>query len=157
MPAVPVLALATAVVGTGYSIYAGERANAQQKKATQLQKQQADLQAMRQKRDAIRQARMAAAAAAVTSESQGVSGSSSAQGGQGSIFSQLDSNLSFLDQSNVLADQASDALGKMRNYEYLSRTAGQAASLGFSAYAHSSEIQSVLSQAGAKVKKVFSG
>lgn len=127
MPWAPVIAgiaLATAVVGTGVSIYSSQKAAgayaqsaAAQREANRFQRQQADLQAARQKRDAIRQSRIAQASVQQSAENQGVSGSSAAIGGQASIQSQLNSNLSFLDQYSSLSDAASDALGRASVYQ----------------------------------------
>lgn len=141
MPAIPIIGVAAAVVGTGYSIYAGERANSQAKKATKLQQQQADLSAARQKRDSVRQARMAYAQAQAAAENQGVSGSSSAQGGQASIVSQLNDNLSFLDQYGFISDQASKALGKAQSWRASAQMGGAIAGFGGTVFANAPQIE----------------
>lgn len=129
-----------AAVGTGYSIYAGERANKQAKKATKLERQRNSLAEARQKRDAIRQARGAYAAAQAAAENQGVSTSSSAAGGQGAIVSQLESNLSFLDQYGFISDQASKALGKAQSWTSSARLGESVANIGMTAVQHSQGI-----------------
>jgi hypothetical protein len=141
MPALPAIALATAVIGTGYSIYSGERANSQAKKAASFERQQVDLQGARQKRDVIRQARVAYAQSQATAENQGVSGSSSAQGGGDSIVSQMSDSLSFLDQYGFMSDQASKHLGKAQTYRQNAETGSQISGLGMAAYANAPEIQ----------------
>lgn len=148
MPAVPFILAATAVVSTGYSIYAGERQAKENKKAVEAQRRGAQLAQAREKRDAIRAARGQAAAVAQASETQGVSGSSAALGGQASIGSQLSSNLSFLDQSSKINDQASQALGNAQAWGTRSNSAAAVAGLAVTATAHSSEIN-------AAIKKVF--
>lgn len=143
MPAVPALALATAVVGTGYSIYAGQKAASAQKKAVQAEQARNDLQSARQKRDAIRQARIAYGAAAQSAENQGVSLSSSAVGGQASISSQLNSNLSFLDNYKFLTDQASEQLSNAASYKTKQQTASDIAGLGFAVFNNADRIGAV--------------
>ncbi len=143
MPAALVIAgigAGVAAIGTGYSIYSGERANKQQKKAYNAETKRANLQEARQKRDAVRQARLSYANAQAAAENQGVSTSSSAQGGQGSIVSQLRDTTSFLDQYGFYSDQASNALGKARSYETASRTASEVAGLGATLFANSANI-----------------
>lgn len=128
---------ATAVVATGASIYEGEQANSQQKKAQNYQRQQNDLQAARQQRDAVRQARIAAATAVQAGANQGVSNSSAVQGGVGSIQSQTNDNVSFLDTYNKLSDQASTALGKASEFQTNASIFGSVANLATSAYSYS--------------------
>lgn len=139
---VAVAALAIATVGTGYSIYNGERASKENRKAQELQRQANQITEARTKRDSIRQARMAYAKAQQSAENQGVAVSSSSQGGLGSIQSQLGSNLSFLDQISTINDQASAALGRAATFEQRSRTADAVAGLGFSAFGASGQLQS---------------
>jgi hypothetical protein len=146
--AIAIGSLAVAAVGTGYSIYQGERASKQAKKATQLQRQASDLQAVRQKRDAVRQARLAYAQAQAAAENQNVSSSSAAQGGQGSIVSQLQDNLSFLDQYGFFQDQASRALGKAQTYEKSSRMAAQVSGAALNIFQNSDDI-------GKSLKNIF--
>lgn len=148
MPAVPFILAATAVVSTGYSIYAGERQAKENKKAVEAQRRGDQLAQARQKRDAIRAARGQAAAVAQASETQGVSGSSAALGGQASIGSQLSSNLSFLDQSSKINDQASQALGNAQQWGHRANTASSVANLAVTGLAHSTEINDA-------IKKVF--
>jgi uncharacterized membrane protein YccC len=140
------IAVATAVAGTGYSIYQGEKANEAQKNANNLQRKQQDLQAARERSQAIRQTRIAQAQAQNAAASQNVSGSSAAQGGQASIQSQLASNLSFLDQWNSFSDQASTQLGKMRNAEYKSQIGSQVSGLAMTVFANAPEISSSVSK-----------
>lgn len=141
-----VAALAVATVGTGYSIYNGERAAKENKKAQALQRQANQITEARNKRDSIRQARMAYAKAQQTAENQNVSISSSSQGGLGSIQSQVGSNLSFLDQISTINDQASAALGKAATFEQRSRTAGAVADLGFTAFSNSGAVESTFAK-----------
>lgn len=135
--------LAVAAVGTGYSIYAGQKSLKEQKKANQAEQARNDLQNARQKRDAIRQARMAYGSAQQSAENQGVSLSSSALGGQGSISSQLSSNLSFLDNYKFLTDQASEHLSNAASYKTNAAVAQDVAGLGFSAFNNSDRIAAV--------------
>jgi hypothetical protein len=144
MPAVPLIGLGLAAVGTGYSIYAGERANKQAKKAAKLEGQRNDLQAARQKRDAVRQARMAYATSQAAAENQGVSASSSAAGGQSSIASQIGSELSFLDQYGFLSDQASKALGKSQSWSRSAQMGEAVAGVGLSVFSNASEISQAI-------------
>jgi hypothetical protein len=150
MPALLPLALGVAAVGTGYSIYAGERANKQAKKAAQAEQARNDLRAARERRDAVRQARMAYGMAAQSAENQGVGESSSAIGGQASISSQLSSNLSFLDKDKFYADQASTALGNMRSWSNRANTASQVAGLAMTAFNNSEAITN-------QFNKIFKG
>lgn len=137
-----IAALAVATVGTGYSIYNGERAAKENRKAQELQRQANQITEARTKRDSIRQARMAYAKSQQSAENQGVSISSSSQGGLGSIQSQLGSNLSFLDQISTINDQASAALGRAATFEQRAKTADSVAGLGFSAFGASGQLQS---------------
>lgn len=141
MPAIPIIALATAVVGTGVSLYEGEKSNKLSQQANATQRQQADLQNVRSQRDQVRASRLALAQSQSAAENQGVGGSSSAQGGQGSIISQLSDNLSFLDQYGKLSDQASETLGKAQTANFNAHTFGDVASLGFQAFGKAPEIQ----------------
>lgn len=143
MPALPALALATAVVGTGYSIYAGERANSMQKKANTAEAQRNDLATARQRRDAIREARVAYGQSQQSAENQGVASSSAALGGQASVASQLNSNMSFLDQYSFLTDQASTFLGKAQAFRSQAQTAGDIGSLGFTVFNNRDSISKV--------------
>lgn len=121
--------LATAVAATAGSIYSSNQAAKQQKKANALQRKQSELSAQRARIDEIRKGRLAHAAAAVNAVGQGVDYSSGAAGGQGSIISQSLSNLSFLDQSNRISDQASEALGKAIKYGNYAQMFGGVANL----------------------------
>lgn len=112
MAAFSTIALAVAATATVGSMYYGNKAAKQQKKANEFQRKQANLQAARSRRDQVRQNRLALAGAQVSAEAGGVSRSSGAAGGQGSIQSQGLSNLTFIDNMNKLSDQASVALGK---------------------------------------------
>lgn len=137
-----------AVVGTGYSIYAGQKAAKQQQKAFQAQVQQGKLQEARQRRDSIRASRLAYAQAQSGAEAQGVATSSSAQGGQSSIVSQLQDNLSFLDQYGALTDIAQSALGKAQKWESSGNLGAGVAKLGFEYLSNAPTINST-------VQKVF--
>lgn len=150
MPAIPIIAAATAVVGTGYSIYQGQQMQKQTKEASNLQRQQNDLASARQKRDSIRAARAAAASTTQNAENQGASNSSAAFGGQASIQSQLSDNLSFLDINRQINDQASIALSKAQDAQYKADAGASVAKLGVNAFAHSNDIQS-------QIKKIFHG
>jgi hypothetical protein len=139
---VAVAAVAVAAVGTGYSIYAGERANKQQKKAAKAEQARSDLQYARQRRDAIREARAAYASSQQSAENQGVANSSSALGGQASIAAQLGSNLSFLDQYKVYTDQASAALASSASWNNRAQTGSQIAGLAMDVAGNANAIQS---------------
>lgn len=141
MPAIAVVAAVTAVVSTGYSIYAGERANSQAKKAQKAEVARNNLASARERRDAIKAARAAQANAAQSAETQGVSMSSAALGGQGSIASQLSGNLSFLDQYKFFSDQASAALGSAATFRARAQTADSIAAIGATVYNNSDRIQ----------------
>lgn len=141
MPAIPIIAAVATVAATGYSIYAGERANSQNKKARQAEVARNNLAAARQRRDAIKDARRASADAVQASETQGVSMSSSAVGGQASIASQLSGNLSFLDQYKFFSDQASAALGSAATFRARAQTADSIAAIGVAAFNNSDRIQ----------------
>lgn len=142
MPAVPFIGAAAAVVGTGYSIYASERANKQSKKFAEAEQARNDLRAARERRDAIRSARAAYASAQQSAENQGVAASSSSQGGLASITSQLGSNLSFLDQFKTFTDQAGAAYSAMQTWSQRASRAGQVASLGMSIASNAPGIES---------------
>lgn len=139
-------ALGVAAIGTGYSIYAGERANKQAKKYAKAEQQRSDLQYARERRDAIRQARAAYASAQQSAENQGVASSSSAQGGQSSITSQLNSNLSFLDQYKVFTDQASGALAAQAKWQHRQQQADQVVGLAMSVAGNSAGISATASK-----------
>jgi hypothetical protein len=139
--AIPIIAATAAVVGTGYSIYAGQKAASQQKKAFAAQQQQANLQEARQRRDAIRASRLAYAQAQAAGETQNTSGSSSSEGGRSSIVSQLSDNLSFLDQYGVLTDQAQTALGKANSYAASSKMGAGIADLGMTIFSNAPKLQ----------------
>lgn len=143
MPAIPLAgwALGVAAVGTGYSIYAGERGAAQAKKAMKAEQARNDLSAARERRDAIRSARAAYASSQQSAENQGVALSSSSQGGLGSISSQLETNLSFLDQYKVFSDQASSALQKAATWKQRASVAGDIASAGMSVASNATAIK----------------
>ena len=134
LPFIAAAAVATTVVSTGYSIYAGERANKFAKKAAKTEQARNDLQAARGRRDAIRDARAAYASAQQSAENQGVAQSSSAIGGQASIASQLNSNLSFLDQFKFYTDQTSAALGKAQTWGNRANTADKIAGASASVF-----------------------
>jgi len=150
--ALAAVAIGTAAVATGVSIYEGQQAASAQKKALEFQQQQADLSAARQQRDAIRQARIANAQANANAERQGVGLSSAAQGGGSSIISQLSSNLSFLDQYNYFSDQASKELGKAVSYranqELFGQVAGAAEKVAYNAGPISDAAKKVFSKGG---------
>lgn len=150
MPAIPALALGVAAVGTGYSIYAGERANKQAKAAATAEQARNDLRAARERRDAIRAARVAYGSVAQSAENQGVSASSSALGGQSSITSQIASNISFLDADKFYADQAGQALGKMQTWRSRASTAGDVAGFAMSVFNNADAIQG-------QFNKIFKG
>lgn len=149
MPALPALALGVAAIGTGYSIYAGERANKAGKKATKLEQQRNKLAEARQKRDAVRAARQSYAQAQAAGENQGVSSSSAASGGQSSIVSQLSGEMSFLDQYGFLSDQASKALGKAQSWNNSARMGAAVSDAAMTVFSNAGEI----SQAYNKVFK----
>ena len=138
--------LAVAAVGTGASIYQGQKAAKQQKKAVAIQRQQADLQNARTQRDAIRASRLAYAQSQAAAENQGVAGSSSAQGGQGSIVSQLNDNLSFLDQYGLMTDQAQRHLGKAASLQSSASMWGDVAGLAFKVAGNANTVSSAASK-----------
>lgn len=131
--AISAVGATAAVVGTGYSIYANERANKQSKAFAKAEQARNDLRAARERRETIRSARAAYASAQQSAENQGVSASSASQGGLASIGAQLQSNLSFLDQYKTFTDQAGEAYGRMQTWKARSDTAGSVASFGMSA------------------------
>lgn len=135
-----IAALATSAVSTGVSVYQGQKAASQQKKAAKIEKQKNDLADARSRSDAIRQARIAYASAASNAEAQGVANSSSAQGGQGSIQTQLGMNLSFLDETATLNDQASQALGKAASLKASSAMWGDVAGFSMSVFSNAEPI-----------------
>lgn len=143
MTGLEVAALAIAVVGTGASIYEGQKAQQYQKNATRDARIQNDLQAARQRRDAIRQARLAQGALATKGASQGVQNSSGVLGGQGSIQSQLNNNLSFLDQYNALSTDASINLDKAATATGWSSDFGKISDLGMTVFGNAPHIQRV--------------
>ena len=151
--ALPYIATAAAVTGTGYSIYQGQQVNKYNKKTEQTQRQMNDLAQARQKRDAIRAARAAAASSRNSAENQNVATSSASEGGISSITSQLSYNLSFLDQYQTLADQASISLGKAQSAESKMQLGSQVAGLGMYGIANNDRLQAGIR----KIGKVFSG
>lgn len=141
--ALAVAGLAVATVGTGYSIYAGERANKASKKATKIEQQRNSLAEARQKRDAVRAARQSYAQAQATAENQGVSSSSAASGGQSSIVSQVSGEISFLDQYGFLSDQASKQLGKAQSWRNSANMGEAIAGVGMTVFSNANDISKV--------------
>ncbi len=139
----PIAAFAVAAVGTGYSIYAGERANKAQRRATRAQRRIADMQAARQKREAIRSARISYANAQQAAANQGVSSSSGSEGGLSSISSQLQSNLSFLDKGGFFSDLASSELGRAQAFSNQAQLGGAIAGLGMTVFNNADTISKV--------------
>lgn len=113
------MAISSVVAATAIGGYSAVKSNQnakkayrQQAKANRYQRQVNDMQAARQRTEAIRAARMAYADSTIAAEGAGVAGSSVAEGAAGGIVSQTNSNLGFLNETQVLNDQASEALGK---------------------------------------------
>lgn len=102
----PVAAVAAvvAVAATGVSIYQGQQAAKENRRAMRVEQQRQDLAAARERRQAIKQFRIAYANTKQAGENQGVGATSAAQGGLAGIAGQLNSNLSFLDTMNAMTD-----------------------------------------------------
>ncbi len=125
---------AVSAVSTGASIYKGQQADKQNRKAADLMRRQEQLKSLQERRNYIRSARASAAKAAQAAANQGASNTSAAQGGLGSIISQAGAGLSFLDQYNTLSTQignvstkANRAASQAQMYGGLSQLAMQGA------------------------------
>lgn len=123
--------LALSAVSTGVSIYKGQQAASQQRKAADLARRQSDLQAARQRRDAVRQTRMAAAQATQNAVNQGAERTSASLGGIGSIVSQGQGNISFLDQFNSFTDGINQRNSKAAKLAGQAQMFGDIANLAF--------------------------
>lgn len=137
------VAIAAAVVGavaTGASIYQGQKAAKENRKAMRIEQQRQDLAAARERRQAIRQARMAYAQTQQAGENQGVSATSAAAGGLANITGQLNSNLSFLDTMNSLADRQSQHFMNSASAQASAQMWGDVAGTAMAVYGASSGI-----------------
>lgn len=107
---------AVSTISQGVSIYKGQQADKQARKAADLSRRQEAFKALRERRDFIRQARTTAAKINQGAENAGASLSSAAQGGMASIISQAASGLSFLDQYNAFSTQIGQASSKASKF-----------------------------------------
>ena len=108
--------MAASVASTGVSLYKGQQADKQARKAADLSRRQESFKALRERRDFIRSARSTAAKITQGAENAGAANTSAAQGGLASIISQASSGLSFLDQYNSFSTQIGAASSKSARF-----------------------------------------
>lgn len=108
--------VAVSAASTGVSLYKGQQADKQARKAADLSRRQESFKALRERRDFIRSARSTAARITQGAENAGAANTSAAQGGLASIISQAGSGLSFLDQYNSFSTQIGAASTKSAKF-----------------------------------------
>lgn len=133
MGVVTTIALATAAVATGASIYNSNRAARAQQRQLEFQQQQSALAQNRQRREQIRNARIARANSLLAGAEAGALDSSGVRGGTDSILSQLGSNLGFSIQMQALSDQAGEQAGKAIRFGNRAQLFGGIAQLALTA------------------------
>ncbi len=108
--------VAVSAASTGVSLYKGQQADKQARRAADLSRRQESFKALRERRDFIRSARSTAARITQGAENAGAANTSAAQGGLASIISQAGSGLSFLDQYNSFSTQIGAASSKSAKF-----------------------------------------
>lgn len=103
--AVPIIVAATAVIGTGLSVYSGVKSSQAAQKEAKARKRQADLAAIRERRQAIAAAQKARASQLATVTAQGAQGSSSAAGAMAGTTGQLNNFLTASSQNQGIGSQ----------------------------------------------------
>jgi hypothetical protein len=124
--------MAASAAATGVSLYKGQQADKQARKAADLSRRQEAFKALRERRDFIRSARTTAARITQGAENAGAANTSAAQGGLASIISQAGSGLSFLDQYNAFSTQIGAASSKSAKFSSQANMWGGVADLAAS-------------------------
>lgn len=119
------MGIETALIGgaiglTGASIYSGEKARSQQRKAARKQDNMRKLQTARDAMSQVRQARIAQAQIMQGAATAGTDNSSAAQGGYAAVGSSAAGNIQFINQIDNMQSQIA------RNMEKASQYAGNA-------------------------------
>lgn len=111
----------TAVAGTAYSIYSGERARSEQKEARRTQQKISSRETQRQRLSQFRESQIQRAMTSVQGEAAGMSESSTVQGAEGAIGAQMAGNIGFINSVESLRAEA------QRRLESAAAWQGQAA------------------------------
>ena len=136
--AIAIAALVVSAVGTTASIYQGNKAADESKKAQKAQNRMAQLKAAREKRSQLAQRRKAVAANEAMGVATGTAGSSSELGSIASIGAQTASNVGFINRQESLANRASKANRASATYSNRAAAFGQVANVASSLFSASS-------------------
>lgn len=122
------------VVGglTGASIYQGERARKESKKAAQAQQRISNRQSQKEKISQLREAQIARAQVSVQSQAMGTQDASTTSGITSSIGSTAGANVQFINTINSLQQEISRRMQKANDFAANAQTLGSLASLGAS-------------------------
>lgn len=114
---------------TTATIFQGERARRETKKARRGQDAARRVTERREKARAIRESQIARAQLVQSAATQGTTETSGFEGGVSSLQAQLASNLSFVEQVGSIQDEVSRRLDSAASAQGLAQTFGAAASL----------------------------
>lgn len=111
------LGTATAVAGTAYSAYEGNKAAGQSRRAEQLRQQQMNLDSAKRQRDFIRKMQMAQAQSSTRLSQSGAQFSSAAAVSSGNIASETQTDINYNQFSTDIGNNIFDANAKQTEYK----------------------------------------
>ena len=135
---------ATAVVGTGYSIYKQEEAGKAQRRAAATQARMQAAQATRERRGAIRQALIARSTMQAEAAGAGLIGTSAYGGGRGAVGAQLGANLGFGSMMSGLGQQYTGFTAQAARYQGQAQLGSAVAGFAMQALPYEGQIQGAI-------------
>lgn len=123
---------ATAVAGTGYSVYSGQQAASQSREAEALRQRQLNIDSARRQRELARKLQLSRAVALSNSVSGGSQYGSGLQGGYGEIQQRSSEDSNYNTQSTDIGNRLFDVNARMATYQANAQAGSSVAGLGTS-------------------------
>lgn len=142
---IALVGLGLSAAGTAFSVYQGNQAAKDQKKAMKAQQRASDLKAARERVQAVREARIRRASVVASAGQTGTGMSSGVAGGTGSIQSQLGGNLNFSLGQQALGREATSANISAAGHQADANMWSAVAGLGGSLIGNSQQVSSLFS------------